>query len=163
MQKSSILSKFENPFANDPDKKRKVAPVKLELLITVVPRAKGNFYMDLIQSYDVNMQVGVAGKGTANGEILRLLGLDGNEKTVIFSVVREDRLDELAYMLEQKFRSIKNGDGIAAAVPFSSMIGTLLFGFLSNNRRAVRETAAGTQQPAAKENAKIPGEGSANE
>ena len=129
--------------ANESDKRRKVSPVKLELLITVVPRGKGHFYMDLIQSFDVNMQVSVAGKGTASGDILRLLGLDGNEKTVIFSVVREDQLDELTDTLEQKFRTIKNGEGVAAAIPFTSMIGTLLFGFLSNNRRTVKDGEAG--------------------
>ena len=142
MQKSSILSKLENTLTNDAGRQRKVAPVKLELLITVVPRAKGNFFMDLIQSFDVNLQVSLAGKGTANGELLHLLGLDGNEKAVILSVVREDQLDELSYILEQKFRTIKNGKGVAAAIPFTSMIGTLLFGFLSNNR-AVKETPGG--------------------
>lgn len=129
--------------ANEKDKQRKVSPVKLELLITVVPRGKGHFYMDLIQSFDVNMQVNVVGKGTASGDILRLLGLDGNEKSVIFSVVREDQLDALTDTLEQKFRTIRNGQGIAFTIPFTSMIGTLLFGFLSNNRRTVKDGEQG--------------------
>ena len=125
--------------ANESDKSRHVAPTRLELLITVVPRNKAGFYMDLIQSYDVNMQVAVPAQGTADREILRYLGLTDIDKTAIFSVVREDQLDALTETLAQKFRSIKNGEGIAASVPFTSMIGTLLFGFLSNDRRAVRE------------------------
>lgn len=120
-------------------KSRNVSPHKLELLITVVPRKKAAFYMDLIQSFDANMQVSVPAQGTADSEIMRYLGLTDTDKTAIFSVVREEQLDELTEALAQKFRSIKNGEGIAAAIPFTSMIGTLLFGFLSNDRRTVRE------------------------
>ena len=125
--------------ANESNKARHVSPVRLELLITVVPRNKAGYYMDLIQSFDANMQLSLPAQGTADREILRYLGLTDTDKTAIFSVVREDQLDALTETLEQKFRSIKNGDGIAAAIPFTSMIGTLLFGFMSNDRRAVKE------------------------
>ena len=125
--------------ANESNKARHVSPVRLELLITVVPRNKAGYYMDLIQSFDANMQLSLPAQGTADREILRYLGLTDTDKTAIFSVVRDDQLDALTETLEQKFRSIKNGDGIAAAIPFTSMIGTLLFGFLSNDRRAVKE------------------------
>ena len=128
--------------AGESDKKRNISPHRLELLITVVPRNKAAFYADLIQSYGANMQISVPAQGTADREILRYLGLTDTDKTAIFSVVREDRLDELTESLEQKFQSIKNGEGIAAAVPFTSMIGTTLFGFLSNDRRAVREESS---------------------
>lgn len=125
--------------ANETDKKRNVSPHKLELLITVVPRKKAAYYVDLIQSFDANMQISIPAQGTADREIMRYLGLTDTEKTAILSIVREDQLDVLTETLEQKFRSIKNGAGVAAAIPFTSMIGTLLFGFLSNDRRAVRE------------------------
>ena len=36
--------------------------------------------------------------------------------------------------LEEKFVTIKNGKGIAFAVPLSSVIGVNLYQFLSNNR-----------------------------
>ncbi len=125
--------------ANEMDKGRNVSPHKLEFLITVVQRKKASFYMDLIQSFDANMQVSIPAQGTADREILRCLGLTDTDKTAIFSVVREDQLEALTETLGQKFRSIKDGEGVAAAIPFTSMIGTLLFGFLSNDRRAVKE------------------------
>ena len=125
--------------ANEMDKGRNVSPHKLEFLITVVQRKKASFYMDLIQSFDANMQVSIPAQGTADREILRCLGLTDTDKTAIFSVVREDQLEALTETLGQKFRSIKDGEGVAAAIPFTSMIGTLLVGFLSNDRRAVKE------------------------
>ena len=125
--------------ANESEKGRNVSPHKLELLITVVQRKKAAFYIDLIQSFDANMQISIPAQGTADREILRYLGLTDTDKTAIFSVVREDRLEALTETLGQKFRSIKDGEGIAAAIPFTSMIGTLLFGFLSNDSRTVKE------------------------
>ena len=62
-----------------------------------------------------------------------MLGLNLH-KAVILSVVREDRVDELMNMLEDKFATIKNGRGVAFAVPMSSVIGVNLYQFMSNNR-----------------------------
>ena len=38
---------------------------KLKLLITVVDRVKGEFYLDVISQFDVNCQMAVSGLGTA--------------------------------------------------------------------------------------------------
>ena len=56
---------------------------KLKILITVVDRSKSLFYMDLLEQFEVNMQVRFLGKGTANSEMLSLLGLAETEKVVI--------------------------------------------------------------------------------
>ena len=111
-----------------------IAPRKLKLLVTVVNRPKAEFYMDFIQSFEVNFQTSTAARGTANRETLRLLGLADSDKTVIFSVVREDMVDPVMKCLEEKFETIKNGKGVTFAVPLSSVIGVNLYQFLSNNR-----------------------------
>lgn len=115
------------------------SPVRLELLITVVDRRKAAFYADLIQSFDVNMQITVAAQGTAEATVLEYLGLGDSDRSAIFSVVRADMLDTLYEVLEEKFRSIKGGKGISVALPLSSVIGKLIFGFLSNDKRTVKE------------------------
>jgi len=106
---------------------------KLLLLFTVVDRNKGEFYLDVISQFEVNCQLAVGGMGTANSELVDLLGLNIH-KAVILSVVREDRVDEIMKALEQRFATIKNGKGIAFAVPMSSVIGVNLYQFLANNR-----------------------------
>lgn len=106
---------------------------KLGLLFTVVDRNKGEFYLDVISQFEVNCQLATGGLGTANSELVSLLGLNIH-KVVILSVVREDKVDEIMKALEQKFATIKNGKGIAFAVPLSSVIGVNLYQFLSNNR-----------------------------
>lgn len=106
---------------------------KLKLLFTVVDRAKGEFYLDVISQFDVNCQMVVGGMGTANSELVELLGLNIH-KAVILSVIREDMADAVLNCLEDKFATIRNGKGIAFAVPLSSVIGVNLYQFLSDNR-----------------------------
>lgn len=111
---------------------------RLELLVTIVSRSKGEYYIDLLQSFEINMQFVTLGRGTADADMLSRLGFDDSDKTVIIGVIQENKIKDALETLEQKFRTIKNGKGIAYTVPLSSMIGTLLFGFLSNNRMAVK-------------------------
>ena len=106
---------------------------KLKLLITVVDRPKGEFYLDVISQFDVNCQLAVGGMGTATSELVELLGLEPH-KAVILSVVREDLVDEVMNCLEDKFASVRNGKGICFAVPLASVIGVNLYQFLSDNR-----------------------------
>ncbi len=106
---------------------------KLKLLFTVVDRNKGEFYLDVISQFDVNCQLAMGGLGTANSELVELLGLEPH-KAVILSVVREDLMDDIMNTLEDKFATIRNGKGIAFAVPLSSVIGVNLYRFLSDNR-----------------------------
>ena len=121
------------------DKENNVAPVKLKLLVTVVNRSKAEYYLDLIQSYDVNMQTVALADGTADQNTLRLLGLTDTKKAVIFSVIKSEQLPKALPKLEEKFRTVKNGNGIAFTVPFTSVIGTLIYRFLSNNRTVMED------------------------
>ena len=115
------------------DKAAKPAVKKLKLIITVVDRPKGDFYMDVIGGFEVNCQMLLSGQGTASSELVDLLGLNP-EKAVILSVAREDMIPKIMHTLEDKFQTVRNGNGIAFAVPLSSIIGVNLYQFMSNNR-----------------------------
>ena len=107
---------------------------KLKLLFTVIERQKAEFYLDFLSQYEINCQLVLSGKGTANSELIELLGLN-NQKAVILSVLREDQTEPVMQGLEDKFATIRNGKGIAFAVPMSSVIGVNLYRFFSNNRQ----------------------------
>ncbi len=111
---------------------------KLKLLFTVVDRPKAEFYLDVLSQFEVNCQMVVSGKGTATSDLIDLFGLNIH-KAVLVSVVREDRVDEVMKCLEEKFTTIKNGRGIAFAVPLSSVIGVNMYQFLSNNKQGREE------------------------
>lgn len=120
-------------------KRNTVSENKLEILITTVARNKAEYFLDLIQSFDVNFQATVLAEGTADRGMLATLGINDSSKAVIISVIQEKKADEATSVLEEKFNTIKGGKGIAFTVPMSSMIGTLIFGFLSNNKAVVED------------------------
>ena len=108
---------------------------KLKILVTVVNRKKTELFMDLLTAYEVNFQTSVLAQGTAKSETLYMLGLEDSDKSVIFSVIREDRATDALHMLEEKFHTIKGGKGIAFTIPMSSVIGVAIYRFLSNHQQ----------------------------
>ena len=134
--------KARKPRKNAPNPAESVR--KLKILVTVVNRSKAELFMDFLSGYEVNFQSAVLAQGTAKSETLYMLGLEDSEKSVIFSVIREDRAQEILHGLEDKFQSIKKGKGIAFTMSISSVIGVAIYRFLSNH--------TSTQSPKAKEN-----------
>ena len=112
---------------------------KLKILITVVGRSKAEYYTDLIQGYEVNLQMLALAHGTADAKTLGLLGLTDTEKGVIFSVVQASKVPDIMQELSEKFNTIKDGKGIAFTIPLTSVIGKLIYGFLSNTKSVVKE------------------------
>ncbi len=110
------------------------ALLKCKLLVTVVDHRKEDFFMDYIQAHGANLQMTMRGEGTAKSEMLRMLGLTESEKTVLFSVVREDNVRALCDGLAEKFKTVKNGQGIAFTIPLSSVVGASVYRFLSNQK-----------------------------
>lgn len=110
---------------------------RLEVLVTIVGRHKADSYLDLIRTYESNMQISVPAfgtAGTAGSDIATMLGIEDNDRTVIFSVIREDQSPNILSEIGKRFRRVREGKGIAFTLPMSSIIGVALFGFLSNGR-----------------------------
>ena len=146
--KSKIKAKQQSGKKTAVSKKRQsgkntVSSNRLKLLVTIVNRNKAEFYLDLIQSFDVNMQCVLLAQGTADKSTLGLLGLTDSDKAVILSVIQEKKVPDALQTLDNKFNTIKGGKGVACTLPFTSVIGALIYGFLSNNRETVKETENG--------------------
>ena len=116
-----------------------IAPSRLVLLVTVVNKGKGTFFADFLKTFDVNMQMSFVGRGTARSDLIELLGLKDDRRSIIFSVLRAGRTDAVLAALEERFRSVNDGTGIAFTLPLSSVIGRLSYGFLSNEPRLAGE------------------------
>ena len=114
-----------------------LAPHKLVMLITVVQKGKGTFFADFIKSFDANLQIAVVGSGTADSNLVEFLGLKDKRRSIIFSIVREERVNEIMEALGERFHTVNNDTGISFAMPLSSVIGKLSYGFLSNDQRMV--------------------------
>ena len=116
-----------------------LAPSRLVLLVTVVNKGKGTFFADLLKSFDVNLQMSFVGSGTARRDLIDFLGLKDERRSILFSVVRAERVDAVLAALEERFQSVNSGPGIAFTIPMSSVMGKLSYGFLSNERRLAGE------------------------
>ena len=117
---------------------RNIAPMKLELLLAVVQNEKAAYFSSLIQSHKANLQLTVPAKGTTH-LILNYLGLTERPKSLVMSVVRAAESASLIDLLDQTFKKGKAYKGIAFTIPMTSVIGTLVYGFLSNDKRTVKE------------------------
>ena len=130
-----MARKVNSEKQNTPRKKSNKSNVaKLKVLITIVNKSKATYYLDLLEEYEINMQMVVSGRGTADSEMLNLLGLAESDKAVIISVVKEDKVKDVLETLKEKFNKVKNGKGIAYTIPMESVIGVSIYQFLSNNK-----------------------------
>ena len=96
---------------------------------------KSNFYLDLLESLGVNMQFIVDGMGTPTKKLTNLWAQVNLERDVIFSFVPEDKVKGILKQLDNKFETVRNGDGIAFCIPVSSIIGVSAYQFLVDDRR----------------------------
>ena len=63
--KRAVQKKIGNP--------NTVTSNRLKLLITIVGRSKAEYYVDLLQSFEINMQMVAMAHGTADANMLGLL------------------------------------------------------------------------------------------
>ena len=117
---------------------RNIAPVKLELLLSVVHDEKVAYYTRILQSFEANLQFTTAAKGTTH-LVLSYLGMVESPKSLLVSVVREDEAPKILEALEESFSKGKKYKGIAFTIGLSSVIGTLVYGFLANDKRIIKE------------------------
>ncbi len=117
-----------------PQKKQVSNVRKLKILITIVDRSKTLFYLDLLEQFEISVQYVLYGKGTANSQMLDILGLAESDKSAIVSFVREDKIKDALETLNEKFNKVKNGKGVAYTIPLDSIIGVAAYQLLSNDR-----------------------------
>ena len=134
-----MMAELQNKKAIKATKPGSSAPNRLVLLILVVPKGKGTFFTDFLQeTFGANMQIAIVGAGTARSDLVELLGLKDNKRSVVFSVVREDRVDQIFAALEERFHTLTRDTGIAFTGPLTSVIGKFAYAFLSDEQRMIK-------------------------
>ena len=98
----------------------------LFLVTAVVDRSKADSFADLMQMSGSNFQFTCRGQGTFGNSSVRA------DKTVLFAVIKEEKKDALMRQLDNRFQKLKRSAGAAWAIPFTSVIGVAVFGFLAD-------------------------------
>ncbi|MBQ3489141.1 MAG: P-II family nitrogen regulator [Clostridia bacterium] len=89
--------------------------------ITISKRSDAEEVIELYQELEVPRVYSCLANGTAKSQILDLLGLELCEKTVHQTVVTHNKLHELIAALEWKLHIDLPGQGIALAIPLTSI------------------------------------------
>lgn len=105
---------------------------KLKILVTIVPQGKKEVILDLLEEFEVNLSLTFNGSGTSTNELMRVLGLEHNNRDVILSFIRENKVKDAILAVEDKFKRFKYNQSIAFSIPLSSIIGMQDYLFLSN-------------------------------
>ena len=89
--------------------------------ITIAKRSDNEAVIELFQELEVPRVYSCLANGTAKSQILDLLGLELCEKTVHQTVITHNKLHELITALERKLHIDLPGQGIALAIPLTSI------------------------------------------
>lgn len=119
-----------NTTNKDAKEQKLTSSKKLGVLFVIVKKSKVDYFLDLIESFGVNLQMSMIGNGTTKSAIF---SDEIGSKAIILSIVSEDNVKKIMAELKIKFKEVKDGKGVAWVVPFSSVMGVTFFNFLSNN------------------------------
>lgn len=105
---------------------------RLSLYVVIVPKGQGQAMINLMQDYNSSLQFLHVGYGTANKEVLEILGIQDNQKDVVVGVVTPGEIKDIKKEIDAFFEINKKKRGIAFTIPLSSMVGVKVYHFLSN-------------------------------
>lgn len=111
------------------DKSHKI--MKLHLVMTIVDRGVGWSVVYLIQKYGIPSHFIQRGEGTATKDVIDLLALKDSDRDVIYSMVPDNKLDDVMKDLDGFLSQGKRRAGISFAVPFESIAGRTAYHFMT--------------------------------
>ena len=116
---------------------------ELYFMVTIADRKRLPRIAALYQQRNMLSSFIALGHGTARGDWLTALGLDGSERAVCFNVVTGELWTRVKQDLEQKIRIDVPGVGVAFTIPLSSIGGPRELAFLTEgqNYQKGEETA----------------------
>lgn len=105
---------------------------KIKLLVTIVNRDQGEFFLSLLKKHEVGVQMKMLGHGTASSSIKEMLSIGETDKDIVVSVVREEKVAEVMAAIEQRFSVSHKAKGVAFTIPVNSVVGVSIYKFLTN-------------------------------
>ena len=123
------LEEERTPFENRPDVK------KLVLYTIIVPRGQGENIVKILKSNKSSLQFLLIGEGTATNSIRDILNIEDTKKDIVYSLVREDAVEDIKREIDVFFIASKRNKGIAYTIPLTSIIGVKMYKFITQTVR----------------------------
>ena len=96
---------------------------KLYLLVISLPKGKKEIIGDILAKFDVTAYVSTLAKGTYEKEF---------DKELMFCAIKEDKIKDAIFKIEDKFASFKSHISMVYAIPFDSIVGVSSYMALAN-------------------------------
>lgn len=94
----------------------------------------------LCEEMNLPLTVAAHAKGTAVQSMLDLLGIEGNERRIVFTVADSEKTQKLISMLKRKLHIGVPGHGIVIAVPIKSIGGGKTLNYLKGDESSAKYT-----------------------
>lgn len=105
---------------------------KLCAFITIVNHGQSGPVVKIFQNGGVSTQFVETGYGTAEKQVLDILGIADNRKEIVISLVKQESLLDIKTELEAFFAANKRNRGIGFSIDMTSIIGVKVYQFLAN-------------------------------
>lgn len=91
----------------------------IKMLVCIVNRGEGKQVTELCTENGLSCHIQLLGKGTADSQMLSMLGLGENEKDIVIVTVAASMCSEVMAKITSRLHLGEPGRGIAFSVPFS--------------------------------------------
>lgn len=108
---------------------------KMVFYTVIVDRGQSDNILRIFKASKSSFQLVQFGEGTATSEFKNILGVEENEKDIVYSIVREDVVPEIKKELDSYFESSKRTKGVAYTISLDSLIGVKMYKFLTQTVR----------------------------
>lgn len=108
---------------------------KLIFYVVIVNYGQSNNIVKLFKNNKSSAQFIQMGQGTATKDVLDILDIEDNRKEIIYSLIREDCVEDVKKEIEAYFAISKKNRGIAFTVALDSIIGVKMYKFFSQTVR----------------------------
>ena len=106
---------------------------KMSLYVTIVNKGQSTPVIKIFERAGVSAQFVQIGRGTAQKQVLDILGIADNAKEIVLSFIKKESIPEAKTELEAFFAASKRNNGIGFSIPLTSLVGRKVYQFLAND------------------------------
>lgn len=106
---------------------------KLSFYVVILNEGFAGNVVKLLTNLGVSAAFIQKGRGTATRQIREILGVEDNKKEIIYSVVRNDKIEDISREIRAFFASSKKIRGISFSTPLTGIISMRMYSFLADN------------------------------
>jgi nitrogen regulatory protein PII len=107
--------------------------LRIEALLTISGVEAGEEFIQLYKGCDFPIVFSVMGHGTASQKLLDAIGLEDEEKSIVFALADKDKIKNTMKAIK-KWGLHRPGTGIVMTVPLSSMAGLRMVKYVTNKQ-----------------------------